>query len=86
LINRERWQRDKENLIARAGLQDFTDPKKVLAELDELLYQHSLKTNRHIASGQNEWMSFSKKGAFRLKTPKQEEVDAEPLQSFFPDK
>ena len=83
LIDRERWQRDKHLLLARAGLEAFTDPKKILAALDDALYQQYLTTNQSIAEGKNAWISFGKKG-FRLKTPKQDAVDAEPLQAFFP--
>ena len=86
LIDRERWERDRDQLLERAGLQGFTDPKKVLSELDDILYQQYLTTNGHILSGDNALISFDKNGAFRLKTPKQNEADAEPLQAFFPDR
>src|SRR5262249_4536958 len=35
LIDRARWQRDKQQLIERAGLEGFVDPRKTLKELDE---------------------------------------------------
>lgn len=35
LIDRARWQRDKQQLVERAGLEAFVDPRKVLQELDE---------------------------------------------------
>jgi hypothetical protein len=86
LIDRERWQREKKVLLERAGLQAFVDPHTVLAELDERLYQQYLTTNAHIAEGTNSFISFGAKGTFTLKTPKQEEVEADPLHSFFPDR
>ena len=49
LIDRGRWQRDKQQLIERAGLEAFVDPRKTLKELDEALYQQYLLTNRNIA-------------------------------------
>ncbi|MGH9438151.1 MAG: Tn3 family transposase, partial [Terriglobia bacterium] len=86
LIDRARWQRDKQQLIERAGLEAFVDPRKTLEELDEALYQQYLLTNRNIAEGKNPHIKFKKTGGFTLATPKQEESDAEPLQRFFPDR
>jgi TnpA family transposase len=86
LINRDRWRHDKERLLERAGLLEFADPKKLLGELDEMVYQQYLKTNDRILSGDNPFIGFDPKGLFRLKTPKQDETEAEPLQTFFPDR
>ena len=86
LIDRVRWQRDKQDLIERAGLEALVDPRKVLKELDEALSQHYLLTNQNITEGKNPHIKFSKNGGFTLATPKQEESDAEPLQQFFPDR
>ena len=86
LIDRARWQRDKQHLIERAGLEAFVDPRKVLKELDEALYQQYLLTNQNITEGKNPHIKFKKNGGFTLATPKQEESDAEPLQQFFPDR
>jgi hypothetical protein len=49
LIDRDRWQRTKQQLIERAGLEGFVDPRKTLKELDEALYQQYLLTDRNIA-------------------------------------
>jgi TnpA family transposase len=84
LIDRTRWQRDKQHLIERAGLEAFVDPRKTLKELDEALYQHYLTINQNIAEGKNSHIKFKKNGRFTLSTPKQEESDAEPLQQYFP--
>ena len=86
LIDEVRWQHDKARLLERAGLQDFTDPQKVLAELDEALFQQYQTTNGHIADGDNDLVSFDAKARFRLKTPKQEPTAAEPLRNFFPER
>jgi len=85
LIDRERWQRDKALLIERAGLQAFVDPHRVLAELDEALYQQYLTTNTHILEGKNPHIHFKKTG-FTLSTPTQEESDAGSMQQFFPER
>jgi hypothetical protein len=86
LIDRARWQRDKQHLIERAGLEALVDARKVLKELDEALSQQYLLTNQNITEGKNPHIRFSKNGGFTLATPKQEESDAEPLQQFFPDR
>jgi hypothetical protein len=39
LIDRDRWQRAKQQLIEQAGLEGFADPRRTLKELDEALYQ-----------------------------------------------
>ena len=85
LIDCDRWQRAKQQLIERAGLEGFVDPRKTLKELDEALYQQYLLTDRNIAEGKNPHIKFKKNGGFTLSTPKQEESDAEPLQQYFPD-
>jgi hypothetical protein len=85
LIDRDRWQRAKQQLIERAGLEDFVDPRKTLKELDEALYQQYLLTDRNIAEGNNPRIKFKKNCGFILSTPKQQESDVEPLQQYFPD-
>ncbi len=85
LIPRERWGKEKQTLLERAGLTEFADVKAVLRELDDQLYEQYGKTNDNITSGSNELVSFNKAGAFWVKTPKlQEETDIEPLQELFP--
>ncbi len=86
LISRERWFRNKKVLLERAALQSFVDPKNVLKELDEMLYRQYVTTNNNIIDGSNILVSFDKKGRFRLKTPKQDNPEVEPLQNFFPDR
>src|SRR5271165_7195594 len=45
LLDRDRWQRDKQQLIERAELEAFVNPHKVLRELDEALHQQYLTTS-----------------------------------------
>ena len=85
LIDRGRWQRDKSLLIERAGLQGFVDPHRVLAKLDEALYQQYLTTNTHILDGENPHITFKKVG-FTVSTPTQEESEAGSMQQFFPER
>ena len=84
LIGKERWQREKDVLLARAELQDFIDPSRVLAELDEALHQQYLVTNGHAAAGANPYLKATADGRFRIATPKQDDGPEEPLQPFLP--
>jgi len=83
---RARRQRDKLQLIERAGLEAFVEPRKVLKELDDALYQQYLTTNQNIIDGKNPHIKFKENGGFTLSTPKQEQSDAEPLQQYFPER
>jgi hypothetical protein len=74
LIDRDRWRRDKSLLIERAGLQAFIDPHRVLAELDEALYQQYLSTNGHIDDGDNPFIKFQKDG-FTVSTPTHQHLE-----------
>ena len=56
LIGKERWQREKDVLLARAGLQDSHRSPPGLAELDEALHQQYLATNGHAAAGANPYL------------------------------
>ena len=84
LITRDRWENDKENLLKRAGLAGFSDPGRVLQGLDEQLYDQYRKTNQRIRAGDNDYVRIAPDGTFRVKTPKVEESEAEPLQDLFP--
>ena len=86
LIARDGWENDKVNLLARAGLADFSDPNRVLEGLDEQLHDQYLKTNRNLQEGVNDQVTFSTNGSFRVKTPKAEENEADPLQEVFPER
>lgn len=84
LIGKERWQREKDVLLTRAGLQDFIDPSRVMAELDEALHQQYLATNGHAAAGANPYLKATADGRFKIATPKQDDGPEEPLQPFLP--
>ena len=86
LISKDRWQQEKETLLARAGLTEFADPKPVLDKLDQALYQQYKSTNRHISEGQNPYLKTSANNNFTLATPKQEEKVADLLRPYFPDR
>ncbi|NKB65019.1 MAG: hypothetical protein GKR95_23890 [Gammaproteobacteria bacterium] len=39
IIDRERWEQDKDRLLERAGLTAFADPEPILKTLDTALFQ-----------------------------------------------
>jgi TnpA family transposase len=86
IISKDRWRKEKEQLIRQAGLEDFTDCKKVLKKLDDDLYQQYLKTNKSIKAGKNGHFKKFPAGGFRIATPALEEKENDPLQAFFPEK
>ena len=65
LIDRARWQRDKQQLIERVGLEAFVDPHKVLDKLDEALHRQYLISNGNIIEGKNPFIKFGKNGLER---------------------
>lgn len=85
MISKERWQSEKEALMHRAGMQEFSDLHQVLRILDDALYQQYEITNANIASGHNLFIKISKNKAYNVATPKQDEVDSDPLKPFFPE-
>jgi TnpA family transposase len=86
LISNERWRKDKNRLLERAGLSGFADHEKALKNLDDELFGQYQKTNGRIGDGSNEHVSFTKSGSLRVATPKLEETDIEPLQELLPER
>ena len=86
IIGKERWNKEKGQLIRQAGLEKFTDCKKVLKKLDDDLHQQYLKTNKSIKTGKNTHFKMFPAGGFRIATPALEEKEDDPLQTFFPEK
>ena len=86
MISNQRWQQEKGSLLERAGLSEFSDPKKTLSDLDETLYDQYMKTNNRIKDGRNENVGLTKSGNLKVTTPKLQETDADPLQALFPEK
>jgi len=86
LIDRERWTRERDALIERAGLADLADPARVLAGLDDALHRQYATTNGRIADGANPFFRRSARHRFTVATPATEddEADAEPLWPLLP--
>lgn len=86
LIDKQKWKDEKEILLARAGLSEFTDPKSILRKLDKALYQQYVQTNRHIDDMQNPYIKIGTNGNYSVSTPKQEDQATEVLRPFFPER
>ena len=86
LISSERWKKDKDRLLERAGLSELADPEKALNNLDEKLFAQYQKTNGRISDESNEHVGFTKIGTLRVATPKLEATDVESLHELLPEK
>ena len=84
LIEQERWDKDKDDLLERAGMTDLSNPDKILKELNKSLHQQYQTTNKNIASGNNPHLKVAASGSFRIATPALDDHDGQPLQPFFP--
>ncbi len=80
LINKEQWNSNKDDYLKRAEMVEFSDPKKILKELDNVLYQQYEQTNNNI----NPHLKVADSGSFKIATPAQDDHDEQPLQPFFP--
>lgn len=86
LIDKQRWNIEKEGLLNQTGLSEYADPKSVLKNLDKALYQKYAQTNRHINNGQNSYLKIRSSGNFTVATPGQEDQAAEILRPYLPEK
>ena len=84
LISRERWDREKPELLVRAGLAEFSDPEPVLKELEAALHRQYETTNRAAREGTNPYLKIRAPGDFRVATPALEDVDSAPLRDILP--
>lgn len=84
LISKDRWAAEKESLIRRADLTEFLDCRKVLATLDDALYQQYETTNLQASNGKNKYLNVTADGKFRVRTPALDEQVTESLNSFLP--
>ncbi len=86
LIDKQRWNDGKAELLARAGLSEYVAPKPILDKLDQALYQQYERTNRRINIGQNSYLKIGSSGNFTVATPRQEDQAVEILRPYFPEK
>ena len=82
LIEKERWNRDKAQLLERAGLEEFADPEPVLAKLNSALSAQYQVTDDHAAT--NPHLKLRKGRTFHIATPAAIANEADPLGDLFP--
>ena len=82
LIDKKRWQREKANLLERAGLTEFADPEPILAKLNSALSAQYQATNNNAA--ENPYLKPRKEGSFHIATPAIDAREADPLGDIFP--
>lgn len=86
LIPLERWQKDQKQLLEKANLTHILTPQKLLASLEEKLYEQVKKTYVRLIEGANCYASFDKDERISLKKtpPKESEEEVNSLQEYFP--
>jgi hypothetical protein len=84
MIGIDQWRRERDDLLAQAGMSAFSSPDQVIKALEAALADQFAKTNSNIAAGANTHVKRMASGHLTLKTPKQEEVEAGTLSRFFP--
>ena len=84
MIDKERWERDKLQLLERADLMEFIDPEPVLATLEKALFKQYQETNANNVS--NPHLTIRSDGSFHIKTPPLDEQELDPLQALFPER
>lgn len=84
MIGTDRWRQERDELLAQAGMTAFSSPTEVLKTLEAALADQFAKTNCNTEAGVNAHVTRMPSGDLSLKTPKQDDVDAEPLSRHFP--
>jgi TnpA family transposase len=85
LIPKADWEANREEYLRRAELEKFADCGATLQEFNTALDAQYQETNDHFAEGDNAFLSLRANGSFHISTPKQDEVEALPLSTFFPE-
>ena len=82
MIEKERWQREKMHLLARAGLAEFADPGPLLDILESGVFAQCQTTNYNAVS--NPHLKLRKDGMLYISTPAADPQEGGPLGEFFP--
>ncbi len=85
MISKERWKEERLDLMKRAQLYEFSDPEVLLKTLDEALYQQYCSTNQRHENGHNLFLKTKIGKAYNISTPKQDDMESEPLRGFLPE-
>ena len=85
LIPKADWEANREDYLQRAQLEKFADCGATLQAFNEALDAQYKETNTNFTEGGNAFLTLRANGSFHVSTPKQDEVEALPLSTFFPE-
>ena len=80
LISKKVWVEDKDNLLKRAGLAEFTDAHKILTSLDKIIQETFQLVNKRILNGENPFVRFDQYEHMIVTTPPAKEKEASETQ------
>ena len=84
LISKDRWEKEKTELLTPVGLSGFADPRSVLDTLNKDLHQEYLRTNQAAADGSNPYRKVVRPGNFHVRAPALGDVETDPMRSIMP--
>ncbi|MFC1659700.1 Tn3 family transposase, partial [Pseudomonadota bacterium] len=84
LIDKKVWAEQKDDLLKKANLENFTDYNKVIAGLKKELNQAYCITNDNIINKNNKYVSFNKDGKAIVTTPKIDKEESKLVTELFP--
>ena len=79
MIDEETWHKDRERLVAKAGLTEFVDVDKLLTDLEERLDTRYYEVNLRIVNGENTYVTVKKNGNYTVHTPALDKPTYEPI-------
>lgn len=84
MIGLTEWQRDREALLAQAGMTRFSNAQDVLDGLKAALEKQFSATDANIKDGSNKHFKRLSSGKFTVATPKKEDADASAVALYLP--
>ena len=69
------WQRNKQHILKRLGLDKFADIQQVLQKLQERLDNAFTDVNKRILNKENKYVKLKNAGDYTMRTPKVEKPD-----------
>lgn len=85
LIKPERWEKEKNSLLERAGLTDFQEVSNVLNQLKQVLHQTYKETHERFISGSNPHLKYKKDKKPKVETPPTAPKDNKRMAELFED-
>jgi len=83
LINKEFWINNRQELLERAGLLEFSNFDITIEKLKKALENQYKETNKNILKNKNPHITFKKDGSYTLTTTKTEDEDSPSVSDLF---